>query len=152
MQGYSKTDIFPRGFQTILDRSVLLIAAVGERVDPLRQRAIRCHELVRVVQKILNIPHSVMYVVDGKYSHVDHSWLYLTYPRPAILDVYSCGRLPQVQLVDLHFALKHETLYRQGPIRKDIDWEFVDYLFTTLINPMVVPPVITGYDIPKDPV
>lgn len=84
----------------------------------------RCHEIVRVVGKLLERETGeALIVVDGKYGHVSHSWL--LYKKagycPVILDVYACGRLPQVQLVALDLTLPHGlSVYSPTTMRADI--------------------------------
>jgi hypothetical protein len=66
---------------------------------------------------------------------VEHTWLTYTCndpeaPRRFILDVYTPGRLPQVQLIDEHFSIARG--YNSGEARKDIDTA----LFAKLLHEM----------------
>ena len=102
MKGYSELEMFTFSERQLLERATALVAKVADEV--MDGDLIRCHELARAVGDVLQLP-----VVDGKFGSVEHSWL-LTCKlpdaptsgfvrRPSILDVYSVGRLPMVQLV-----------------------------------------------------
>jgi hypothetical protein len=90
---------------------------------PRLARTLRCHEVARAVSSILGLE-----VRDGLYARTQHSWL-LT-PAGNILDVYSVGRLPVVQLVDSRaISLQaHSGLYVEGLERDDIDGDVVRFL------------------------
>ncbi len=92
---------------------------------------VRCHELARAVWAVLGFDHYGR-VVDGKYGRVEHSWIELWEVEGLaarwILDVYACGRLPQVQVVDLFFTLPHEDAYQRGEPRDDINQAMVNSL------------------------
>lgn len=95
-------------------------------------RLLRCHEVARVVGKMLNLR-----IVDCKYGAMDHT---VCLVRPArngklkgpsgavILDPYCPGRLPQVQLVYQYVGAPNDGLYRSTPERDDIRWPLVDKL------------------------
>lgn len=106
------------------------VATIGE--PPV---LVRCHELVRAVCK-LPLPNGLdAQVQDGTFGLVDHSWLYLFIEGRrwgSVLDVYSVGRLPMVQLVDIGPTTMHHALYHSGPDRKDIDEERVVILHSDL--------------------
>jgi hypothetical protein len=73
--------------------------------------------------------------VDGHYGAVNHSWLMTKTPHaPKILDVYSVGRLPQVQLLVIAPATLHTQLFRPGPDRTDIRTAVVDRMVQFLRN------------------
>jgi len=102
-------------------RATHLVEAIPDTMD----KPIRCHEVARAVGRILDLP-----VVDGHYGAVDHSWL-MTRTRsnkPKILDVYSVGRLPQVQLLVLDPGTSHTTIFRPGPYRTDIRNDVVEHM------------------------
>lgn len=90
---------------------------------------LRCHELARAVARMLHASLEVGWrcdVHDGQLSGIEHSWIELASAsderglcRRSILDVYTPGRIPQVQLVDHHFAVAREYLVR--PRRTDVD-------------------------------
>lgn len=90
---------------TMLSAETLAIlaeaAAIVEALPDLE--GLRCHEVARVVGAVLSLE-----VQDGHYGHIQHSWL-LVYQagelRPFVLDPYCVGRLPIVQLVDIHMNL-----------------------------------------------
>ena len=110
-------------------------------------RELRCHELTRAVERFIPLavkrgqvlmPKGVPYhplnvtLYDGKYSIVDHSWLEILAESPEglcslyILDVYTVGQLPQVQLLDIAFSLPHRASYRPQARRDDIDMDVVN--------------------------
>lgn len=112
MRSYSETAVFDPGAVSLFRRATEVVAGFP---DPGRgSEPWRCHEVARVVGRLLGLPF-----VDGLYGAVDHSWLSLPW-WSAILDVYSVGALPLVRLVDLGRGLPHETAYRAGPARTDI--------------------------------
>lgn len=80
---------------------------------------LRCHELARAVQRVLD---EDVAVVDGKCGPVEHSWLVCA--GGVILDPYVPGRLPAVQIVDSIVG----TTYRPGPPRDDIRLAVIDQL------------------------
>ncbi len=86
---------------------------------------LRCHELARAVARgLVHRGHSGVTVIDGQLYMIEHSWLLLppsrlpAAMRPALLDVYCPGRLPQVQLIDDHFVVSRG--YKAGKPRTDI--------------------------------
>lgn len=87
---------------------------------------IRCHELARAVQEMLE-RHGFpgWEVADGKFGIVEHSWLFRR-NRYVILDPYAVGRLPMVQLVAVSF--KFELPYRVGSPRDDVRLDVLDRL------------------------
>lgn len=136
MKGYSESDIFTQS-EIELMLSATRIVALLPAEDP-DGELIRCHELVRVVGRLLGLEFA-----DGKYGFVDHSWLWATKPElefmpdvrpwmlPNILDVYVPGGLPQVQL----FASGSSALpscYRHGPARTDIRDSVVKWMLWQL--------------------
>jgi hypothetical protein len=84
--------------------------------------------MARAVGKALNLA-----VVDGAFLRVHHSWLSVDHGG-AILDVYSVGRLPMVQLVDLRnlASLPMRVLYREGASRDDIREEVIAELLAAM--------------------
>jgi len=106
-----------------LERTQRLVKLVPYELD---SKVVRCHELARAIAKLLGLTFE-----DGYYGMVEHSWVW-TRPREPfeppsnILDPYTPGRLPQVQLVHSSTMLPFE--YRRGDPRKDIDQEMVDSL------------------------
>lgn len=87
---------------------------------------VRCHEVARVIGGILKIPWT-----DGWYGMAEHSWLWtrpydVFGPRPNVLDVYACGRMPPVILVHSSTHLPFE--YRRGDPRKDTRVDVVHQL------------------------
>jgi len=113
MISYSEREVFTKRELALLARATAYVARVDEREASLSELGhwpywLRCHELARAVGHLLELEHE-----DGKYSSypntsvgINHSWLLI--PRTnatgervglSILDVYSVGRLPQVQLL-----------------------------------------------------
>jgi hypothetical protein len=125
MIGYSERLIFTEGELELWRRARILVAAVDLRLLILDGQELRCHELARVVGRILTLP-----ITDGKYGHVEHSWLTIAPTARGgcgcILDVYSPGQVPQVQLLDTFVGLGHRELYKPGVIRDDIREVIVD--------------------------
>lgn len=80
---------------------------------------LRCHELARAVQRVLD---EDVVVIDGKCGPVEHSWLVCA--GGVILDPYVPGRLPAIQIVDSIVG----TTYRHGPPRDDIRLAVIDQL------------------------
>lgn len=131
MKSWSEKEIFSKEELQLFNRATRLVNAL--EVEDLAE--VRCHELARAVAHVLNdaAPGIDVHVQDGYYGFVDHSWIWTTRPDPSriitprlglpnILDVYSVGRLPLVQLVDCqHPQLPHVGwAYRPGELRKDI--------------------------------
>lgn len=93
-------------------------------VDLLPVASWRCHEVARVVGKLLKLD-----VVDGQYGGMQHSWCTLepleeTRWGAKLLDPYAVGRLPQVQLVFIprHLWMPGGGLYRpDGKPRADVN-------------------------------
>lgn len=84
---------------------------------------VRCHELARAVAKL----QPGLLVVDGKFGAVDHSWLVLIeWPRH-IIDVYTPGSIPQVQLIHA-MSWSLPARYYPGPARDDIREDVVEAL------------------------
>ncbi len=92
---------------------------------------LRCHEVARAVGSFLHLE-----VVDGKFGNVEHSWLLIQRDKnlPYILDTYSVGRLPTVQLMDPFWGLPHTKWYKAGAPRKDIRENMVSHLRSILID------------------
>ena len=116
----------------LLERATALVAKVADEV--MDGDLIRCHELARAVGDVLQLP-----VVDGKFGLVEHSWLLTCrlpdrptggfVRRPSILDVYSVGRLPMVQLVCTScWGLTPHQCYTAGEFRRDVKAEVVEHL------------------------
>lgn len=117
MRSYSETDAFSRWELEQLSEASSMVGRI--------RHAPRCHELAHAVAGVLGLQPQ-----DGHFGLVEHSWIWLTpasrpwapgtYP-PNILDVYSVGSLPQVQLVYMRGMLPYAQAYRPGPARTDID-------------------------------
>lgn len=124
MTGYSQR-VFPRGVLAQWASARDAVANLRSLPDSVQER-IRCHELARAIARRRSIDAKV---VDGKYGRVEHSWL-LIHGSEYVLDVYCCGRLPQVQVIDMFCGLLHSTLYVEGDPRNDIDQMMVDLLWS----------------------
>jgi hypothetical protein len=95
----------------------------------------RCHELVAAIAPVLvdEVPDLRLMLFTGMYGPVEHSWLKVSsenYPFDwHVLDVYACGRLPQVQLIDGTGLLPESKIYRAANAvyapRADLDLGFV---------------------------
>jgi hypothetical protein len=133
MKGYSEAEIFSAAEKRLLRSAASIVDALP---DSGPDGLLRCHEVARVVGRLLGL-----HVVDGFYGFVDHSWLWtsaLDTRRvmgrtgfPNILDPYCVGGLPLVRIVHCSPSLPHVGwAYRPGPDRTDIDAGFVDYLIS----------------------
>lgn len=74
--------------------------AVVEHIpdDPEFVNKLRCHEITRVVHRLLG---SAAACYDGHYGMAEHSWLASSHWDPNhILDVYAVGMVPPVRLID----------------------------------------------------
>ncbi len=93
-----------------------------------QRRLIRCHELARVVERLLRPAaddtrvRREWVVIDGKFGPVDHSWLMY---GSAFLDVYAVGRLPMVQLLEPTFGVYP---FKAGQERDDIREDVIEEL------------------------
>lgn len=115
---YAERACFNRLHLWILRRAEELVA----RVPDYWGNELRCHELARAVQAVVNEgrDEQVVAVIDGHCGPIEHSWLcFLDYG--VILDVYAPGRLPSTQLVDPIVG----GMYRPGATRRDIEQRFV---------------------------
>lgn len=128
MLGYSYTNVFTQFEIDFYNRAVKLVDKIPEMVN---MKPLRCHEVTRAIATILGLPFT-----DGKFGAVEHSWIWTTttldgeYPGN-ILDVYSVGRLPVVQLVGYGVPgvefISSRSLYSCYPFpRKDISQTTVD--------------------------
>lgn len=121
---------------------------VVRRVDPKRGDEVRCHELARAVWHTLHklnkhkfeVERATLEVVDGQLGSIQHSWLVYTQPtnlkglsKGVIIDVYAPGRLPQVQLIDIHWAVSSD--YVAGGGRTDIKSGLVTELERDMAKP-----------------
>lgn len=101
------------------------VEAVVARISNAWGNELRCHELVRavhvVVYRVYEREHKLD-VVDGKCGPIEHSWL--RFADGVILDPYTPGRLPSVQIVDPIVGIA----YRPGSPRCDIRQAIVDRL------------------------
>ena len=121
MKAYFEREAFSLGDMALYERAEWAFQALPERDS--KGRDLRCHEVARIVFQMLPdfAPYDVE-IVDGRYGHVEHSWLNLR-PR-LILDPYAVGRVPPVALVDTTLGLG--DMYRPGPRRTDIRTDVID--------------------------
>lgn len=130
MKGYSEKEVFSEYELAKLD------AARGyvERLDETKiQGTIRCHELTRAVGRVLGLAHEDgTYCPAGTEGGVDHSWLLTPHDKGkgkisghSILDVYSVGRLPQVQLLFCGLTVPHHLGFLPRGEREDVDERMV---------------------------
>jgi len=111
-------------------------AMVGKPVYPRAPPPpLRCHELAcavahRLGDEYRDVAHNGSFVlVDGKYGPIDHSWIeWRTSPSGyrRILDVYSVGRLPMVQLIDAQTLLQHQGVPYVRSEKKRDDFRAAD--------------------------
>lgn len=124
MRPYAERKALPQDAILLWRQARLLVDFIPERVG----RDIRCHELARVIARVLG---PELTVKDGLYGRVQHSWLV---GDGFVLDVYAPGRLPQVQLIDDFFTLPERDLYKAGEPRSDIDEEWIEATATVLLR------------------
>jgi len=124
MISYSEREVFLPEYVSAWNfthQAVSLLGDVGGGDEP-----VRCHELARAVWVLLeNHGFSGWDVVDGRFGIVEHSWL-IRPKRYVMLDPYSVGRLPMVQLLDV--SPKFELPYQEGPERGDVRQSALDRL------------------------
>lgn len=139
MKSYAERQIFHVVAQAIWCDAVDIVRRVSDRWG----NEVRCHELARAAltalqalnQTKLNEANATLGIVDGQLGAIEHTWLTYTCkdavaPRHFILDVYTPGRLPQVQLIDTHVFIGRG--YQPGEARKDINLE----LYAKLLREM----------------
>lgn len=128
MQGHSSHHIFKSSEISLWKRATELVEGLPEDLY------LRCHELTRAVALYLNSVRPRLLVCDGKFGSASHSWLVVTTPgRHVILDVYSVGSLPMVQLIDAgSLAIRDARRYVEGTPREDIDERMIRRLLTKM--------------------
>lgn len=94
MKSYSEREVFTARHLELLRQATSIVDALPDLPD----ERLRCHEVARIVGRILGLS-----VLDGYAGIAEHSWLRVV-PGPegkvgVWLDVYTVGRLPMVQLV-----------------------------------------------------
>lgn len=144
MKSYSEEEVFAPWEIQAFTRAVELVDSVPPSTG------LRCHELARAVMMRLVeewssspersdpgvLSHGFeIQVIDGYYGMVEHSFIYLGRVAaggfgapPNVLDVYTPGRMPQVQLVSSSSTLPF--YYRRGTPRDDIKIGIVESLLT----------------------
>lgn len=132
MKGYAESRIFSKKARAMFFKAKHYVSLIEEKTDENGKERLRCHELVRIVANVIVfdppsyepffIPPFV--IVDGKYGHVDHSWIEIRerISEDVILDVYAPGQMPQVQMIDTAWVLPHKKIYVAGDQRDDIKW------------------------------
>src|SRR6185369_612291 len=111
------------------------LAKISARVNAIRfynqadlvrgfEGEVRCHELARAVARVWR----TLDVVDGKYGIVEHSWLVDPRFPYHVIDTYTPGALPQVQLIDVS-PLGIPNRYHPGEDRRDIRLPIVEDLY-----------------------
>jgi hypothetical protein len=149
MIGYSERAAFSARSAEVYRAARALVSRVVSHLDR-EGREIRCHELARAVAKHLVRQGYELLVVDGVLGCADHTWIELSRTR-AILDVYTPGRLPVVQLVDDCQVLTgngRPAYAARGAPRTDIREEVVEALFLAMA-PEVDGPVVVLSTLPS---
>ncbi|HSN25518.1 MAG TPA: hypothetical protein VLT45_04510 [Kofleriaceae bacterium] len=146
MWSYSERKVFDSHHMLVYEQACKLVDAItpglAEFRAPGQDIELRCHELARAVSLALAAHHTLI-VIDGKLGPIEHTWLWIATERPMILDVYTPGRMPQVQLIDVLVSLSG-TGYVRGRQRRDIDHPRVDALveFFRSLFPELVPATV----------
>ncbi len=129
MISHSQKVIFSPNEMILLKHATALIKRIHDMPN------LRCHEVARVIGYVLRLP-----IQDGYFGHVEHSWLWTEqvdskhFPKN-ILDVYTIGSLPQVQLKSMAYMLPYNENYlweKYGTYRKDINEEIIANLLSGL--------------------
>lgn len=102
------------------------VQAIVERVSDAWGNELRCHELARAVHEMIG--DATIVVVDGHCGLVEHSWLRCG--DGVIIDPYSPGRLPAVQVVD-----PLAGGYRPGVARSDVRRSVIKRLVNEMRDP-----------------
>lgn len=131
MNGYSADRVFEPSELKLWEKATDLVRLIPDYGYD--NGTVRCHELTRAVAIHLHSDRPQMFVSDGKFGIVDHSWLeYIDRGRGKhiILDVYAVGSYPMVQLIDLDgsIGIQGARRYTEGPARTDIDENMVQKL------------------------
>lgn len=117
--------VFSRREIDFLYRATRIVASLPDK-DPAGE-LLRCHEVARVVGRLLHLD-----VLDGRYEYgCDHSWCVITrdigWSRGfSILDPYTIGRIPPVQLICVIPMMPNR--YFPEARRKDIREDVIEYL------------------------
>jgi hypothetical protein len=131
MIGHARRHVFTETQLYLLAQATRMVQAMPDEVNG---EEVRCHEVARAVGHVLGLD-----VVDGKYGAVDHSWCVHSPPTRDVLDPYTIGRVPQVQLVCGSALLPEFASYRAGEVRADIREHVVAILvecgLKALMNP-----------------
>jgi len=122
MRTYAERVCFPDFYVETLSRTQGYVARVADTWG----NELRCHELARAVQRVLDPPRLI--VVDGLCGPVEHSWL--IFGDGTILDPYVPGRLPAVQLIDKLLG----SHYTRHSARRDIRETIVDRLVREMLE------------------
>lgn len=134
MKSYSESDaVF---VQVELEILAAANSAVRDFPDhDSKDRLIRCHEVARAILKLIKpLAHGFEpRVVDGKFDGVDHSWIAWQCPKAhfggtTILDAYSVGSLPQVQIHRIGTGIRRADYRPDHLERDDIRHDVVDDL------------------------
>ena len=122
MKGYAERVMFSGEAIDMYHRATDLVKELPDIADPC---SLRCHELAHAVGTILCLD-----VQDGKARAVEHSWLWVPNKEDTrvILDVYTPGRMPMVQLIDPFALLPEIGSYVPGEPRDDINQTVVNLL------------------------
>ena len=136
MIGYAGFEVFNKREFELWSRATEMVRMIpddmdhSDRISPAWDRhhyRIRCHELANAVGTYLRLQ-----VTNGNCGSVEHTWCWTT--RDHILDVYSIGTLPMVQLVDYasmrkRISLPYTHVYLADPFpRTDIRTNIVNAL------------------------
>lgn len=129
MKGYSEREVFT---ELELGKLAAAISYVGRLDESKMEGVVRCHELARAVGRILRLAHEDgMYCPAGSEGGINHTWLLVPHEGKgkiaghSILDVYSVGRLPQVELLHCGLTVPHHVCFMPRTERNDIDERMV---------------------------
>lgn len=138
MKSAAEVEIFSPLEMAMLRRARAIVERFPTKVDG---KWVRCHEVARVVGAELGLE-----VADGMYGGMEHSWLWTTpldselraWRLPNVLDTYTPGREPQVQLI--HTGPYSPIYYRKEMVhRSDIRVDVMQHLHSLLAPPELTP-------------
>lgn len=128
MRSIAETEVFTKRALQLLEGARIIVDRLPTRDH--HGGLLRCHEVARVVGSCLELE-----VIDGRYEYGhEHSWCIVHHQpgdptRWSILDPYTIGRIPPVQLVAVlhtmpnrYFPEARRTDIRDDVVQRLIKW------------------------------
>lgn len=129
MRGFSENEVFSKTEIKLFNEATDIVSILPERDQ--HGALLRCHEVARVVGDLLDLE-----VLDGRYEYgCEHSWCVIRQMNRGftILDPYTVGRIPPVQLVCVIPTMPNR--YFPEARRRDIKKDVVEYLLREYFRP-----------------